>query len=337
MTTIEDVARLAEVSTSTVSYALSGKRPISATTRRRIEAAVAELGYRPHAGAKALASARSDVIGLMVPLRAGIDVTVIMQFAGGVVLRAREHQHDVLLLTKDDLDGLERVTDGSMVDALVVMDVEADDARVPILQRTRQPSVLIGLPRMAAGLSCIDLDFEAAGRLAAHELARLGHQEIAMVGSPPEVLERHTSYADRVTRGFLGTADDEGVTARAVSCPVSPPEVDAVVERLLADSPGLTGLFVHNERALPHVLHALRERRRSVPKDVSLIALCPEDVALSQQVPLTSIDLPATTIGSLAVDMVMSRLADAAYPAETRLIAPTLTERASTRAPRGAR
>ncbi len=333
MPTIEDVARLAAVSTSTVSYALSGKRPISAATRRRIEAAVAALGYRPHAGAKALASARSEVIGLMVPMRAGVDVSVIMQFAGGVVLRAREHSHDVLLLTQDDLDGLERVTDGSMVDALVVMDVEADDARVPILRRTKQPAVLIGLPRVTAGLSCIDLDFEAAGRLAAVELARLGHRDIALVGAPPEVHERHTSFSDRVTRGFLGAAREEGVAARVVACPVTPNEIDAVVDRLLADAPDLTGLFVHNERALPHVLHRLREHHRSVPRDLSVIALCPEETALSQQVPLTSIDLPAVRIGSLAVDMVMARLADADYPAETRLLAPTMTPRASTQAP----
>lgn len=332
MPTIEDVARLAGVSTSTVSYALSGKRPISPATRHRIEAAVAELGYRPHAGAKALASARTEVIGLMMPLRVGVDVTVIMQFAGGVVTRAREHAHDVLLLTQDDLDGLERVTHGAMVDALVVMDVEADDARVPALRRSKQPSVLIGLPRHPAGLACIDLDFEAAGRMAALELARLGHREIALVGAPPEVVERHTSYADRVARGFEGAAAEEAVAAHVVPCPVTPHEVDEVVDRLLAGTPGVTGLFVHNERALPHVLARLREAGRPVPQDVSVIALCPEDVALTQQVPLTSIDLPAWRIGSIAVDMVMGMLGSD-YPAETRLLAPTMTTRGST-APR---
>jgi DNA-binding LacI/PurR family transcriptional regulator len=333
MPTIEDVARLAKVSTSTVSYALSGKRPISAGTRRRIEAAVAELGYRPHAGAKALASARSDVIGLMIPMRAGVDVAVIMQFAGGVVLRAREHGHNVLLLTQEDLDGLERVIDGSMVDALVVMDVEADDARVPILRRSRQPAVLIGLPRLTAGLACVDLDFEASGQLAAVELARLGHRDIALIGAPPEVLERHTSYADRVVRGFLAAAAQRGVAARAVTCPVDPDGVDGVVDRLLAEAPGLTGLFVHNERALPQVLHRLRVHGRAVPGDLSVIALCPDETARSQQVPLTSIDLPAETIGALAVDMVAARQADPALPAETRLLTPTMTSRASTGAP----
>lgn len=329
MATIEDVARTAGVSASTVSYVLSGKRSISAPTRRRVQQAIAELGYRPHAGARALASARSEVIGLMIPLRSGIDVPVIMQFAGGVVTRAREYAHDVLLLTQDDLVGLERATDGSMVDALVVMDVEADDPRVPILTRSRQPSVLIGLPRNASGLSCVDLDFEAAGRTAAHELAELGHREVALLGAPPEVVGRHTSYADRVMRGFRDAAADRGLAAHLLPCPATPAGAYGVVDALLAEAPGISGLFVHNERALPHVLSRLREHGRGVPDDVAVIALCPEDVALAQHVPMTAIDLPAATLGSLSVDMVMARLVDE-QPAETRLLAPVLTHREST-------
>ena len=59
----------------------------------------------------------------------GVSVPVIMQFVAGVVTRARDFDHDVLLLTQDDVSGLDRVTGGSMVDALVMMDIEADDPR----------------------------------------------------------------------------------------------------------------------------------------------------------------------------------------------------------------
>jgi DNA-binding LacI/PurR family transcriptional regulator len=85
MVKITDVARHARVSPSTVSYALSGKRPISEETRQRVEASIRELGYRPHAGARALASSRSNVLALVIPLRTGIHVPVVMQFAVSVV------------------------------------------------------------------------------------------------------------------------------------------------------------------------------------------------------------------------------------------------------------
>ena len=147
MVTIADVARAAAVSPSTVSYALSGRRPISPETRARIEASIAELGYRPHAGARALASRHTKVLALVVPLRADLYLPVIMQFVASVATAARARDHDVLLLTKDEgTAGLERVAGSAMVDAFIVMDVEGKDARLPVLRGLPQPAVLIGLP-----------------------------------------------------------------------------------------------------------------------------------------------------------------------------------------------
>ena len=71
MVTLAEVAQHAGVSASTVSYVLSGKRSISTTTRLRVEQSIRELGYHPNAGARALASSRSNIIALMVPLPGG--------------------------------------------------------------------------------------------------------------------------------------------------------------------------------------------------------------------------------------------------------------------------
>ncbi|SDD54016.1 transcriptional regulator, LacI family [Sanguibacter gelidistatuariae] len=332
MATIDDVARSAGVSTSTVSYVLSGKRPISAPTRHRVEKAIRDLGYRPHAGARALASNRTNVIALMAPLRVDVNVNVIMQFVTGVVTSARSFEHDVLLLTQDDDAGLDRVASGSMVDALVVMDIEADDPRVPVLAALRQPTILIGLPRQPQGLSCVDLDFDGAGHLAVSHLAALGHTRIGLIGSPLAVLERHTTYAERLLRGFNAEVAEIGVQAVHVSCESSQTGAVDAVDRLLADMPDVTGVVVHNEVALPYVVSALRERGRGTPENISVLAVCPSDVAEAQPVPLTSINLPAHAIGQVAVEMAMARL-DHAQPAETRLLTPLVVERGSTRPP----
>lgn len=328
MATIDDVAKAAGVSTSTVSYVLSGKRPISAPTRARVERAIEKLGYRPHAGARALASSRTNVIALMAPLRVGVSVPVIMQFVAGVVTRARDFDHDVLLLTQDDVSGLDRVTSGSMVDALVMMDIEADDPRVPLVAAAKQPTVLIGLPQDPEGLSCVDLDFEAAGRLAVRHLVKAGHTDIALIGSPPEVLRRHTSYAERLMRGLRDQARASSVNVKVEACDSTPAGASEAVDSLLATAPETTGIIVHNEGALPHVLARLAERGSVVGTDMSVVAVCPTDVALSQRIPMTSIDLPAEDIGKVAVDMVMTRL-EGEQPSETRLLAPVLTERES--------
>ncbi len=333
MATIDDVARASGVSASTVSYVLSGKRPISAPTRLRVERSIRKLGYRPHAGARALASSQTNVLALMAPLRAGVNVSVIMQFVAGVVTTARKFDFDVLLLTQDDATGLERVSDGSMVDALIMMDIEADDPRVPVLAGLRQPGVLIGLPRDSVGLSCVDLDFDAAGRTAVRHLAQLGHRQVALVGSPRAVIERHTSYADRMLRGFTEQTAELGLEGVYEPCESSHAGAVAAVDRVLARMPGVTGLVVHNEVALPGVIATLRERGRSIPEDVSVVAVCPQDIALGQPLPLTSVDIPADAIGRVAVEMAMARVAGE-QPTETRLLAAVLTERLSTAPPR---
>ena len=191
--TIVDVARRAEVSVSTVHYALNGKRRITPATRERVQRAVHELNYHPNAGAQAMASHRANVLALMVPLRGDMHLPVVMEIATAVALTARRHGQDVLLLTGDEgPEGLRRVTASGRADALILMDVELDDRRIPILHEVGLPAVLIGLPADSTGLTCIDLDFCAAGAACVEHLASLGHREVALIGGSRHVYDRHT-------------------------------------------------------------------------------------------------------------------------------------------------
>src|SRR2546423_11924617 len=162
MVTIAEVARQAGVSPSTVSYVLSRKRSISEDTRRRVEAAIEKLGYHPHAGARALASNRSNILALMVPLRSDMYVPVIMEIAMAVTTEAREFGQDVLLLTKDEgTGGVRRIAGSGLADAMIVMDVELDDDRIPGLRETDTPAGPIGPPAAPEGLTRVDPGFYA--------------------------------------------------------------------------------------------------------------------------------------------------------------------------------
>jgi DNA-binding LacI/PurR family transcriptional regulator len=335
MVKITDVARQAGVSPSTVSYALSGKRPISEETRQRVEAAIRELGYRPHAGARALASSRSNVLALVVPLRTGIHVPVVMQFAVSVVTTARRYDHDVLLLTQEEgEEGLRRVADTALVDALIVMDVQLHDPRLPLLRSLERPSVMIGFPADAEGLTCIDLDFMAAGEACVEHLARLGHRVVALVGSPPEVYVRQTAFAQRVVQGFTTAADRGGLSSSVHPCEASPAAARQVAERLLREQPALTGVVVHNEPVLEPLIDAFEQLGLRIPGDLSVTAICPDELAESVRVPVTSVALPSAEVGERAVRLLMKKLGGTAVP-EATLLPPRMTERAST-APRNA-
>jgi DNA-binding LacI/PurR family transcriptional regulator len=335
MVKITDVARHAGVSPSTVSYALSGKRPISEETRRRVEEPIRELGYRPHAGARALASSRSNVLALVVPLRTGIHVPVVMQFAVSVVTTARRYDHDVLLLTQEEgEDGLRRVADTALVDAMIVMDVQLDDPRLPLLRSLDRPSVMIGFPAEADGLTCIDLDFKAAGEACVEHLARLGHRVVALVGSPPEVYVRQTAFAQRVVQGFTAAADRGRLASSVHPCEASPAAAREVAEQLLREQPALTGVVVHNEAILEPLIDAFEGLGLRVPADLSVTAICPDELAENLRVPVTSVALPSAEVGTRAVELLMKKLDSKTVP-EATLLPPRMTERAST-APRNA-
>ncbi|MFI0443855.1 LacI family DNA-binding transcriptional regulator [Actinomadura sp. 6N118] len=330
MVKITDVARHAGVSPSTVSYVLSGKRSISAETVRRVRDSIRELGYRPHAGARALASSRSNVLALVIPLRTGIHVPVIMQFAVSVVTTARRHDHDVLLLTQEEgEEGVRRVADSALVDAVIVMDVQLHDERLPMLRSLDRPSVLIGFPAETEGLTCIDLDFRAAGEACLEHLAGLGHRAVGLIGSPPEVYERETGYAQRTAEGFLAAAERHGVAGTVHPCEATSEAARALVDRLLAEQPELTAVVIHNESVLAPLVKAFQDAGRRVPGDLSVVAICPDDLAEHAELPLSSVAIPAEEVGRRSVELLMAKLDGAEVPPAT-LLPPRLTARAST-------
>jgi DNA-binding LacI/PurR family transcriptional regulator len=341
MVTLAEVAQHAGVSASTVSYVLSGKRSISATTRQRVEQSIRELGYHPNAGARALASSRSNIIALMIPLRTDMYVPVMMEIAIAVATTARTHGYDVLLLTGEEgPDAVRRVTGSGLADGMIVMDVELDDERLPLLRgegapdRAQprvgedQPSVLIGLPADTTGLTCVDLDFKATGALCLEHLVTLGHRDIAVVGEAPAVYERHTGFAERTLEGLRARARELGARVLHRPCEGGYDATAVTLARILDERPGTTGFVVQNESAVEPLLALLRQQGRAVPEDVSVVAICPDQVATQASVRLTSVAIPAQEMGRHAVEHLVAKL-DGRDGDEVVLLPPELTVRAS--------
>ena len=329
MVTLAEVARRAGVSPSTVSYVLSRKRSISEETRQKVQEAIEALGYHPHAGARALASNRSNILALMVPLRSDMYVPVIMEIAMAVTTEAREFGYDVLLLTKDEgTRGVRRIAGSGLADALIMMDIELDDDRIPALRETGAPAVLIGLPADPAGLTCVDLDFEATGAICVDHLARLGHRDIVLIGEGEGVYRRHTGFAARTLAGFQHRSAQLGLRSVHRACEGTYESTAGTFARILEERPGTTGFVVQNESAIGPLLSLLRQSGRTVPEDTSVVAICPDQVALHSSPRLTSVSIPAEQMGRQAVRLAVAQLGgDRA--ATVDLIPPVLTVRES--------
>ncbi|MEU5954644.1 LacI family DNA-binding transcriptional regulator [Streptomyces sp. NPDC047525] len=329
MVTLAEVAHHAGVSASTVSYVLSGKRSISASTKDRVEQSIRELGYHPNAGARALASSRSNIIALMVPLRTDMYVPVMMEIAIAVATTARTHGYDVLLLTGEEgPEAVRRIEGSALADAMILMDVELNDERLPLIRETDRPAVLIGLPADPAGLTCVDLDFVATGAQCVDHLSELGHREIAVIGEAPAVYERHTGFAERTLDGLRARARELGVRVLHRPCEGTYDALAATLARIFDERPGTTGFVVQNESAVEPLLSLLRRQGRAIPEDVSVIAICPDQVATQASVRLTSVAIPAQEMGRQAVERVVAKLRGQGSD-EVALLVPELTVRAS--------
>lgn len=330
MVTLAEVAKAAGVSPSTVSYVLSGKRSISRPTRERVEEAISRLGYQPNWGARALAQGkRSHVIALVVPLHSDVYVPIMMEIAIAVTVAARTFDYDVLLITNDEgPDGLRRIARSGQADGVILMDVQLDDPRIPVLRETGAKAVLIGLARDEGGLVCVDHDFARAGALCAEHLAELGHREVAFIGYSPHVYQRHAGYAERTLTGFMAAADQHGLRALHRPCEGTYESTAGTLARILADRPGTTGFVVQNEGSIGPLLSLLRSTGRVVPEDASVVALCQESLAEQYAPRLTGVTGPTRELGTRAVDLVMSRL-DGGSPEEVTLLTPVLTPRES--------
>jgi DNA-binding LacI/PurR family transcriptional regulator len=331
--TSRDVARVAGVSQSTVSYVMSGRRSISPQTRKRVLDAIDQLTYQPNAGARALASQRTQVVGLVVPFGASADTAGILPFLETIAGCARAEDHDVLLVTADEgAAGLTRLAGRALCDAIVLMGIEAVDARIPVAAELGVPVILIGVPDDSAGLHCVDLDFALAGELAVDELAGLGHDRVVLIGHPAEVIDRDLNYVRRFQRGSAAAARRHGL-GHSVVDPV-PPGTDAAraaVERALADG-GRPGIVVPNSQAVEPVLHTLIERGVVPGRDVSLIGLCTDADAEASVPAVTNVSLEPRDVSRRAMHILFQLLdRDGQHPAElVELVAPRLTRRETT-------
>jgi DNA-binding LacI/PurR family transcriptional regulator len=336
MVNIGDVARAAGVSRSTASYALSGKRTISPAVRENVERAVRELGYTPNAGARALATSRTNVLALLGQFFDDEFAPAMLQYILGITNRARELGFDTLLVTEGDgVEALTRIATSRMVDGFVLLNVAEFDERLDPLRAAQQPGALVGLPGDATGIDTFDLDFDAAGRLMVERLHEMGHRELTLVSQPEHVVERGGAYVWRLADGARAKAEAHGIRLNHVFGSSHQPQIGSDLNAVLDRYPQATGLLLNNEAAAAALPSVLAARGLSSPADISVIGRYSDEFARTFSLPFSAIDSAADLLGRRAVEQLVSRLRTAAdaSPHVVELIAPVIDDRGSIAAP----
>jgi DNA-binding LacI/PurR family transcriptional regulator len=305
--TIADVAKKAGVSRSTVSYALSNKRPISAATRERIHSAIDELGFRPNATAKRLASReRSRNIGFVLPLVAPEMTGLELKFIAGAATVINQSDYSFILLAHSDRSSekLQEFAHSGLVDGFILMEVSMHDDRVELLRREGIPFVLIGRTADNTELTYVDVDIAQAMADSFQYLSTQGHTAIAYLYREDD----EYGFSNRALREYQSVCERFETPLLLQPCELSTEDGEAALNQLLDTHPETTAAIIWSDIPAVGAVQALQNRGLQIPTDFALI--CQEHSIISNLTSFTPaiLDIRADEMAAQAAEFMINLL-----------------------------
>jgi LacI family transcriptional regulator len=306
---IRDVARRARVSTATVSRALNRPQSVSTAVRLRVERAVEELGYVPHAAARALTTRRSQTIGAIIPT---VDNAIFAKGIQALNTRLEGLGYHVLLATSEYDPEIEERQARNLVmrgvDGLIFMGDSHTRRLRRFLAERAMPYVNTGVYRHDGNEACVGFDNRAAAARAAQHLIELGHHRIAMIAGIQRNNDRAT---DRVT-GVSEALRAAGLSLPAewiLECRYDLSEAGQALRRLLAASPRPSAIVCGNDVLAIGALFEAQAAGVRVPGDLSVVGFDDLELARHVRPGLTTMRVPTEEMWRRAADFLLDALA----------------------------
>ncbi len=327
--TVADVARLAQVSSATVSRALNQPGVVRAEARARIEAAIVELGYVPDAGARALSTKRSGTIGAVIPtidnaiFAKGIAALQKYLDTQGYQLLVAVTEYDLQIESRQALDLVARGVDG-----LVFMGNSQLPSLTALLKRRSLPCVHVGVPSAVGGAPVVGFDNQSAAARATRFILDLGHREVAMLAG---ITQDNDRARDRLggVRQALKEARLTLPAHRVVEKPYNLAAAREGLRELLAHNPPPTAVLCGNDvLAFGALMEAARQKIK-VPRDLSIVGFDDLELARHLEPALTTMHVPTEEMWRLGGERLLAMIRGEKVPAVTE-VEVTLVVREST-------
>ncbi|MFU0799382.1 MAG: LacI family transcriptional regulator [Xylanivirga thermophila] len=300
MSTIKDVAKMAGVSASTVSRALSGKVPVDEATKQKVFAAVKALNYEPNPLAKSLKEGKTNTIGLIMP---NIRNPVFPAVARGVEDIAREHGYTVVLCNTDEqlnveIDYIEKLKK-RWVDGFIFATAGKADDHILDLKDQGIPVVLL-IRNIEDEIDAVVVDNFSAAYKATKYLIGLGHKDIAIVNGDSSL----KLYKDRF-KGYKHAMEEAGISIDdkfILQDIESTSQAYETVSNLLKSKNMPTAVFATSDPKAYGVIRAILDFGLDVPGDISVMGF--DDLELSAFInpPLTTMAQPWYQMGARAME-----------------------------------
>ncbi len=319
--TLEEIARLSGVSRSTVSRVINGDVRVAAATRERVAAIVEREGYRPNRTAQSLASGRSNVLGVVIPMAADgvLADPYFSRLLHGIAREADGRDQFVMLSLAEAgfIHRIDEVARRGMVDGVVFSGSHASDPFADRLVESGTVFVNVGRSDNPQ-VSYVDNDNVSSARQATAHLLRLGRRRVATITGPLFATvsqDRLTGYREALEQ--FGVRYDEELVFESDFTEAGG---RGGMRRLLEHRPD--AVFAASDRMAAGALNELRAALVAVPDDVALVGF--DDIPLAQQMepPLTTVRQNAEQLGAAAVALLLD-LIDNPSESGRRIILPS--------------
>jgi len=325
--TIRDVARRAQLSVATVSRALNGLGNVSEVARERINTAVKDLGYVPHAGARSLSLSRNNAIGVVLPDLHGEFFSEIVR---GMDREASRHGY--LLLLSNLHSGGEQAANGlramrGRVDALVVMAPHLTAEELASALPKGIPSILINTREAPDEHAAIHLDNAAGVKAIMDHLAAIGRKRVVHIAGPRENVD-----AQQRAEAFRAAVAAHRMNGEVVQGDFEIESGEAAIASLLAEGAQFDAVFAANDNMAIGALQALRDAKLSVPRQVAVAGF--DDIPLARHLGITTVSVRIAELGERAIGRLIEGLG-AQHSNADELHAPELVVRTTTDAEMG--
>ncbi|WP_372968374.1 LacI family DNA-binding transcriptional regulator [Microbacterium sp.] len=328
-----DVASHAGVAIGTVSNVLNNPSKVRETTRRRVFASIAELGYVRNDAARSLAAGSSTSVGLVV---ADLGNSFFVDIARGVEQVMRRRGMDVLIVNSDveptrEVHNLE-LLDRSRVAGIILAPLDTSLAKSSVLPTRSTPTVLVNYESPTLTYSGVQVDEAHGGMLAAEHLLTLGRRRLLFVGGPLflTAIQRRWEGVARavsaVSDASVALEETRGLNIR---------HGRELAKRIVAMGPGTyDGIIAASDLLAIGLVQVLNEVPGfAVPSDVAVTGYDNNHFASESSIPVSTIAQPGEEMGSTAADLLLELIEKPQTQTRTVTLAPRLIPRTSTLGP----
>ena len=311
--TIKDVAKLANVATSTVSRVISDNPIISKKTKDKVREAMEQLGYHPNLNARSLANKSSKALGIVLPnaTHAVFQNPFFTEVLRGISMKAHEKGYVLYLSTGQTqdqiLEDVIRMVQGKRVDGVILLHSLVEDRVVSYLKELDFPFVLIGKPfKESKSINYVDNDNFRASQKATEYLINMGHNRVAFIGGSFDLvvtIDRLEGYTNALTKKGIRYRNEYVVRQQFVK-----EGGQNAIAALMSLSEPPTAIVVADDVMTWGVYQMLYKLGLSIPNDISIVSFNNLMISEVSVPPMTTVDINIFGLGSEATNLLIEQI-----------------------------